>query len=773
MFSVTGFSQAKFRYLAIAQVFLCALVIIGSHLLLRIEAGGLYSNLIILSCLAVSAIGGLYYLKREFGKHTSLLRNIINSLTDVVIVKDYEGKYVYCNEAVSSLYQTTPEDMIGKDDFDYTRNREQADFFFENVRSVMDRFETEEVYESTTNTKTGEIRHFQSMKVPFRDAQDQLKALIVAKDITDITNLKEEVDRNRKRLEQVLEVSQEGLWEWNTQTNAVLHNHQWELITGVKRSENTFKEFEECILDEDKPKVHEALGLLLEKNEPYSIEFRMKRPDGKVIWVWDRGKVAEFDEDGNPVWLVGIVQDITAEKHNQEKIVNLAYFDQLTGLVNRAQLEQELQKTADLGAQQEGRTAFSALLFLDLDRFKLLNDSHGHHMGDMLLQAVAKRLSNCVGASDIIARFGGDEFVIFLSDLDESDEQAAALKAEMVAQRVLRSFDQPFQLGDYEHPCSASIGISVFAPGKLGFDELLKQADMAMYDAKGDGRNGICFFDPDMQTAARDRVVLEADLRRDVAAKKLDLHFQPQINSQGRLTGAEVLLRWPHEDRGMVPPSDFIPIAESAGLILPIGDWIFKTACQYLANWAQDPAMSDLVLSVNVSPVQLHNKGFVESVLSAIEATGAPANQLKLEITESMLVRNMDEAIEKMTHLRQHGVRFSLDDFGTGYSCLSYLKLLPLDQLKIDQSFVRDIQDDPNDAAIAEMIVALGKTLGLSVIAEGVETEEQRMLLEELGCHSFQGYLFARPMPMKDFDLFTRSFKGNGHSMESMAQASA
>ena len=756
MFNITGVSGNKLAIIMVVHLVASSLGILAVLSWLEGAFAGYSAALCILAVNCLGSLSLLFIVRSRVRKHTQILTHIFDAIPDVVITKDYDGKFVYCNQTVATLYGTSSAGMVGKDDFHFTGNREQADFFLENVQKVMDREQVEQVFEEATDTETGDLRHFQSIKIPFRDVKGNRKIFVLAKDITDIIKLKVEADRDKRRLQQVLNVSQEGLWEWNAQTNEVLHNNQWEHITGVRRSDNSYMEFESCILAEDKQKVRDALQLLMERNMPYSIEFRMQRPDGKVIWVWDRGKVAEYDKDGHPLWLVGIVQDITEEKHNQEKITHLAYFDQLTGLANRTNLEEEVHFAIE---QSREKNAYNALLFLDLDRFKLLNDSYGHDMGDRLLQEVAKRLKSCVGAGDTLARFGGDEFVVLLAGLDASNEGEAAIKAEEIAQEILNSFEHSFLLGDYEYSCSTSIGISIFSTDDMTLDELLKQADMAMYDAKGAGRNAIRFFNPEMQSLAHSRIKMEADLKRDLNAQKLDIYYQPQIASSGKIVGVEALLRWPHDELGMVSPSEFIPIAENSGLILSLGDWVLKTACLQLAEWANDPVMSDIHLSINVSPVQLHSNNFVNSVINALNESGAPAHKLKIEITESMLVRNMDESIRKMLCLKKHGVLFSLDDFGTGYSCLSYLKKMPLDQLKIDQSFVRDILVDPNDAAIAEMIVGLGETLSLSVVAEGVEEEEQRLRLQQLGCHVFQGYLFAHPMPVKDFVRFARCFR--------------
>ncbi|MHC2669342.1 putative signal transduction protein with EAL and GGDEF domain [Bradyrhizobium diazoefficiens] len=379
-------------------------------------------------------------------------------------------------------------------------------------------------------------------------------------------------------------------------------------------------------------------------------------------------------------------------------------------------------------------------------------------MGDMLLKSAAQRISHCVRADDTVARFGGDEFVVLLANLGTQKAKAAALQAEAIGEQILAAFTDAFQLDTYEYPCTPSVGVTLFSPEDRNVDELLKRADLAMYDAKTAGRNGLRFFDPAMQTMITARAALESDLREDLKKGRLLLHYQPQVDHQGRLLGAEALARWPHAQKGMISPSEFIPVAESTGLILPLGALMLKTACHQLARWSTDPATERLTIAINVSALQMRQKTFVEEVRAIVEQTGANPHRLKIELTESTLVSNVDDLIAKMDKLKTIGIGFSLDDFGTGYSSLSYLKRLPLDQLKIDRSFVKDILVDPNDAAIAQMIIALSKSLGLSVIAEGVETEEQYAFLAQHGQLNYQGYLFGRPLPPVDFESLARAF---------------
>ncbi len=481
-------------------------------------------------------------------------------------------------------------------------------------------------------------------------------------------------------------------------------------------------------------------------------ELLQRRKDGNVLPVEARWTLIR-NEQGHPLSIMAIETDITQRKSAENKIEHLAFYDLLTDLPNRSLLRDRLQHTLESN-DRNGR--MGALLGIDLDNFKALNDSFGHDVGDLLLQLVAVRLSYCLRASDTVARVGGDEFVILLVDLSDSPNEAAS-RAKMVAEKILTAFQDPFLLGDYEAHSTPSIGITLFASGRDSADELLRRADLAMYQAKAAGRNTMQFFDTDMQAVVSARTALEAEMRSGIKNAQFLLYFQAQVDAAGLPTGAEALVRWQHPQRGLVPPLQFISLAEETGLIIPLGNWVLEQACQTLAQWALDPAFADLSLAVNVSARQLRQADFVADVVTVLERTGANPRRLKLELTESLLVESVEDTIQKMTQLKARGVGFSLDDFGVGYSSLSYLKLLPLDQLKIDQSFVRDILTDPNDEAISRTIVALGNSLGLAVIAEGVETAEQKFRLAGLGCFFYQGYFFSRPVPREDFEAFVRN----------------
>jgi diguanylate cyclase (GGDEF)-like protein len=430
------------------------------------------------------------------------------------------------------------------------------------------------------------------------------------------------------------------------------------------------------------------------------------------------------------------------------QIRKLAFFDQLTSLPNRILLMDRLRQCA---TSSDRSGSHGAILFIDLDNFKVLNDTLGHDMGDLLLKLVGERLGACLRAVDTVARLGGDEFVVMLTELS-ADEREAAVQVQAVGSKLVAALSQPYELNGVPYRSTSSIGATLFKGTGTPTDDLLKQADLAMYKAKADGRNAFRFFDPSMLAVMMERTALESDLREAVRGGHLLLHYQAQVVGDGRITGVEALARWPHPRRGMVSPAQFIPLAEETGLILPLGQWVLRTACSQLAAWADRPETAHLTIAVNVSAHQFGQPDFVDQVLATLRETGASPHRLKLELTESLLVANVGQLIEKMSALKAQGVGFSLDDFGTGYSSLAYLKRLPLDQLKIDQSFVRDVLTDPNDASIARTIIALAQSLNLGVIAEGVETAAQRDFLAASGCHSYQGYFFSRPLPLKDFE---------------------
>jgi diguanylate cyclase (GGDEF)-like protein/PAS domain S-box-containing protein len=565
-----------------------------------------------------------------------------------------------------------------------------------------------------------------------------------------------ELKESEERWKFALEGAGDGVWDWNPKTDAALFTRRWKEMLGYAEHEfpDTGTAWVEHLHPEDKDRVLSAVHDYFAGKQPsYVVEFRMRCKDGSWKWIMARGKLVGRDAGGAPVRVIGTHTDISLRKAAEEEISNLAFFDPLTHLPNRRLLTDRLTQALVSSARSAG---VGALLFIDLDDFKTLNDTLGHDIGDLLLQQVALRLTSCVREGDTVARFGGDEFVVMLEDLSHDLPDAAA-QAKMVGEKILTSLDQSYRLGRYEHHSTPSIGVTLFNGNQPGIDELMKQADIAMYQAKKQGRNTLRFFDPHMQDVINARADIEADLRHALESRQFHLYYQIQVDNFHHAVGAEALIRWIHPERGMVSPAQFIPLAEETGLILPIGLWVLETACAQLDAWGRDALTRDLILAVNVSARQFRQPDFASQVLSVVQRHAINATRLKLELTESLLLDDVEDIIVKMSALKEIGIQFSLDDFGTGYSSLQYLKRLPLDQLKIDQSFVRDIACDASDKAIVRTIIAMAHSLSLEVIAEGVETEEQRQFILDNGCEQFQGYLFGRPVPLAEFEALLRN----------------
>jgi len=485
----------------------------------------------------------------------------------------------------------------------------------------------------------------------------------------------------------------------------------------------------------------------LERHQHWQGEIWNRRKSGEIYPEW-LSITAVTDDGGETTNYVAMFTDITQKKQADELIHNLAFYDPLTELPNRRLLLDRLQQTL-AGCARHRRSA--AVLFMDLDHFKELNDTKGHDVGDLLLVQVARRLRRCVRGNDTVARHGGDEFVVVLEDLS-ADPEEAATQAGNLAEKMRETICRPFTLGGHEHHCTTSIGISMLAGETLSVDELLKRADTAMYQAKRSGRNAIRYFDPQTHAAMQARVALEADLRKALPAGQFRLHYQRQVDLWGNTIGAEVLLRWSHPQRGDVPPAQFIAAAEESELIVEIGQWVLEAACRQLKAWEGDARLREIKLAVNVSARQFRDVDFAARVCRVLAHSAVDPSRLKLELTESLVLVNVVEAASKMQALRNLGVGFAIDDFGTGQSSLAYLSRLPLDQLKIDQSFVRNAEDSPTDGVIVQTIIGMARNLGLDVIAEGVETDVQRDFLVRSGCKSFQGYLYGRPMPLEQFE---------------------
>lgn len=590
---------------------------------------------------------------------------------------------------------------------------------------------------------TGEVRHIKAAAKVFFDEQGiATRMLGINVDITE--HKKTEVEL---RIAATAFESQEGIMITDAKNNILRVNTAFTCITGYTAAELIGKNPRILQSKQHDKNFYAAMWESINRTGAWQGEIWNQRKSGE-IYPEQLGITAVKDQHGIISNYVATLSDITLRKEAVEKIESLAFYDPLTGLPNRRLLQDRL-KPALAASHRNGHQG--ALLFIDMDNFKTLNDTLGHDMGDLLLQHVAQRLESCVREGDTVARLGGDEFVIMLEDLSDKTLEAAT-QTKAIGNKILTALNQNYLLAGHDYHSTSSIGATLFIGQKKSLEELLKQADIAMYHAKALGRNTLCFFDPQMQITINTRAALEDDLRQALASNQLVLYYQPQVNHNRQIIGAEVLIRWQHPLRGLVSPTDFIPLAEETLLILPIGQWVLNRACAQIKIWEASAYTQNFQLAVNVSSRQFYQPDFVAQVSQIINQHAINPNRLKLELTESLVLDNIDDTICKLNVLRNIGVRFSMDDFGTGYSSLSSLKKLPLDQLKIDQSFVSDISTDPDDTVILETIITMAKKLHMEIIAEGVETEAQYAFLEQSECQLFQGYLFSKPVPIEQFE---------------------
>ncbi|MEX5745833.1 EAL domain-containing protein [Massilia sp. X63] len=597
---------------------------------------------------------------------------------------------------------------------------------------------------------------------PEFDAGGTLCRVVVCfTDCTAIKRAEQEVQKSEERLRLALQGSTDAPWDYDLVKDEIYYSERWWNMLGYQPGELRVDSqlWLELMHPDDRPALVDYWKTLLGgDNETYSVEWRLRHRDGHYVPVLSRGLVTR-DAQGKALRVSGTNTDLTERKLAEQRIYELANFDHLTGLPNRRLLLEELDKAL---ARSERSGLLGAVIFLDLDNFKLLNDTMGHDVGDMLLRQVGERLRHTLRHCDQLARLGGDEFVLVLENLGDSMREAVA-EAQHVLEKLQAALGQPYYLNGRLFLSTPSMGVALFDGAAAAVETLLKQADLAMYRAKSDGRNTARFFDPRMQASAEHQAALEQALREGLSARQFVLFCQPQFCSRGRLVGAEVLVRWRRADGELLAPGEFIGLAESSGLIVPLGQYVLEESCRALVRWRDDRMLGTLELAVNVSAHQLHNPDFTGKVTDILLRTGAPADKLCLELTESVLAENVAETIERMHTLCRHGVRFALDDFGTGYSSLAYLRHFPLAALKIDRSFVHDVHRNPDAAPIIEAIIALARKLKLDIVAEGVEHEAQRNFLVEGGCGTLQGYLLGRPMPIWEFERMYSS-AGIGHA---------
>lgn len=675
--------------------------------------------------------------EQQAARMAERLSTTLESITDAFYTLDREWRFTFLNREAERLFKRSRAQLLGKvlwDEFGALKGQIGYCEFHRAVRE--NRTVVFEEYYAPYQTLS-EVRAYPSgegLTVYFRDVTEARKTV-------------ESLRISEERFRTIARATTDVVWDWNLEDDSLWASDSIEPVFGYTMTDfsGPIRAWSDHIHPDERERVVSHIRSAIEAGEDQWIdEYHFLRKDGSVALVLDRGYIIRAP-GGRATRMIGAMVDLTERRQAERRIEYLAYYDVLTQLPNRQMLMDRLQRALDGSAQ---RRCTNAVFFVDLDNFKSLNDTLGHAVGDQLLKQVAQRLGGCVSHHDTVARFGGDEYVVLLEGLSADMEQACA-QARTVGERMLLTLGQPYQLDQYCHHCTASIGIVLFSDAGDDSGELLKRADMAMYEAKASGRNTLRLFNPGMQSALSARMALENDLRQALrqCEDAFDLHYQPQIDRRGQITGVEALVRWRHPTRGMVSPAEFIPLAEETGLVLALGAWVLKKACDQLAAWEAIPATAHIEIAVNVSARQFHHPQFVAEVLELVAAAGINPRRLKLELTETSLLENVDDTVAKMNVLKTHGVTFALDDFGTGYSSLAYLRQLPLDMLKIDRSFVLDLLTNQNDAVIARTIIALGRSLGLRVLAEGVETVAQRDFLFEHGCDAYQGYLCAQALP--------------------------
>jgi len=681
-------------------------------------------------------------IEAKLSNSESRLRTIIENEPECIKIIDAQGILIQMNPAGLKMIEAdNQEQLVGKPMLNVITPEHRKAYAELHARVLAG--ESVQMEYEVQGLKGGR-RWLDTHAVPMKEANGNIVHLAVTRDISE--RKQAEIDM---RIAAIAFESQEGMMVTDADNRILRVNRVFSEITGYTAEEVIGKNPRFLQSDRHDAEFFKLLWHCVNTSASWEGEIWNRRKNGEIFPGYLTIKVVK-NQQGVITHYVGTLTDITSRKAAAEEIEHLAFYDPLTGLPNRRLLQDRL-KPALAASFRNGRTG--ALLFIDLDNFKAINDTLGHDMGDLLLQHVAKRLTSCVRECDTVARLGGDEFVVMLEDLSEKPFEAAT-HAKSIGHKILVILNQPFRLASHDYLSTPSIGAAMFNGQEQSVDELLKQADIAMYQAKTSGRNALCFFDPQMQDSITARVLLEDELRNALKFKEFVLYYQIQIDSAGCPVGAEALIRWRHPTRGLLLPSEFIRVAEETCLILPIGQWVLETACAQLKTWQEMPQTKQLVLSVNVSAKQFFQADFVGQVQSCVERYGIAPKMLKLELTESVLLENIDDTIVIMNALVEYGIHFSLDDFGTGYSSLQYLKQLPLNQLKIDQSFIRDLSLQSSDRAIVRTIIAMAESLNLTVIAQGVETEQQREFLLNNGCSDCQGFLFSKPVPIEQFDHY-------------------
>ncbi|NVD71850.1 EAL domain-containing protein [Duganella sp. BJB1802] len=679
-----------------------------------------------------------------------MMASILEHMPAAIFVKRADDlSYEMVNQAAEQLYGKPRDAFIGRSDLELFPEAE-AQARTASDRQVIASRQILDLAAEAVLAPDGQTRYLHTKKMVLLDGAGRPSHLLgISLDVTDSLLAAEQL-----HIAAVAFDSQEPMMITDAQSTILRINSAFTASTGYTQEEILGRTPRVLKSGRHDQAFYAAMWDSIIHRGSWQGECWDRRKNGEIYPTWTIISAIR-DPQGAIRHYVCTQSDISARKQAEEEIRQLAFYDPLTRLPNRRLLVDRLRHAIDSSA----RTGLiGALMFIDLDNFKMLNDTLGHDQGDVLLRQVAQRLPACVRSVDTVARLGGDEFVIMLEGLS-ADVAEAARKAQAIGDAVLAALNQPYQLADRPYHCTPSIGVTLISDHQLTMDDVLRHADLAMYQAKGAGRNTLRFFEPRMQQAANLRAEIEHDLQHALEHGEFELYYQAQVDAAGQLIGAEALLRWHHPRNGLVLPDQFIELAESTGIILPLGQWVLQSACAQLALWAADPALGALTLAVNVSPRQFRQPAFVAQVQKAVADAGANPHRLKLELTENLMLDDFSSVADKMRILKSIGIGFALDDFGIGYSSLSYLKRLPLDQLKIDRTFARDVLTDPNDAAIARIIVVLGHTLGLTIVAEGVETNDQHAFLAATNCNAFQGFLFSQPLPEREFrSLAARAF---------------
>ncbi len=666
------------------------------------------------------------------------LEATLAAIPDPLFEMDIHGRYLDCHVSHSEELKLPIDHIIGKSVFE-----------------VLPYKAAQLVVEALSEANLKGISHGYVMKMPADEGDRQFELSVARKDLKDevlphfVVVARDMTDR--KKAEQELHIaatafnSQEGMLITDKDYRILRVNSAFTRVTGYEPEEVLGKTPAVLKSGKHESDFYNRMKTALYEDKYWQGEIWNKRKNGELYPQFLTITAVQSDS-GEITNFVGSFTDITQRKLDEEHIHKLAYYDPLTALPNRRSLQERLENALNSCKRTE---QLGAVVFIDLDNFKNLNDTKGHNTGDQLLILVAGRLVQCVRNADMVARLGGDEFVVVLENLG-AEEELAIDTVRRIVEKINMSLSFPFAIGKENYLTSCSAGVTLFGHDEL-VDDVMKRSDMAMYQAKSSGKNTYQIFDPDSHMSLFSRAALEVELRKALPLNQFKLFYQVQYRGD-QIIGAEVLLRWIHPERGVISPSEFIPLAEDTGLIIPIGEWVLNEACKQLKKWQVSPETEQLTLAVNVSARQFAQEHFVDDVQDCIDRNGIKGGQLKIELTESMVLLDIEDTIAKMSQLKLKGVRFSLDDFGTGYSSLLHLKRLPLNQLKIDHSFIRDIMIDSDDAEIVQTIVSMGHTLRLNVIAEGVETKEQQQFLAHCGCDCYQGYLFGRPMPLDEFE---------------------